>query len=171
MKKVSEPKMVKIYKPYGEEKPERKPTPAGKTEEPVFKERYDENGVAYLVQTGVINTYEKIQSYKDECDINAILARYANGDESALAMPAYYIDTTRLPTSYTEWLNKRNELQERFNSLPLNIREKFGMDFNQWAAAAGTESWFNRMGYNAKTTENQQNGENSESSRKENTAE
>lgn len=139
--------MVKIYTPYGEEKPPRIPNNAGSETEPQYAERYDERGNSYLEKVGEVNTYEKIQSYKDECDVMSILSRYAAGDESALAAPGWYIDTSRMPESYTEYLNMMNRQKEKFNTLPLDIRQRFNNSFDQWMATAGEESWFNNMGF------------------------
>lgn len=145
---------VKIYRPYEDEKPESKANHPGNIIEPEYKERYDENGHAYLEKVGEVNTYEKIQSYREECDVMAIMSRYAAGDESVLATPGYYIDTSKLPKTYTEWLNMMNEQREKFDQLPLDIRQKFGMSFEKWAATAGEESWLEAMGL-----KNQQNAQ------------
>lgn len=109
---------MKIFKPYEKEKPEVRCNCCGNIMEPEYKERYDENGHPYLEKVGEVNTYEKIQSYRDQCDVMAILSRYAAGDESALATPGYYIDTTKLPKTYTEYLNMMNEQREKFDMLP-----------------------------------------------------
>lgn len=145
--------MVKIFKPYGDEKPESKCNDPGSIIEPQYKERYDERGVAYLEHVGDVNTYEKIQSYKEDCDISCILSRYAAGDQSVLATPGWYIDTSKMPQSYHEWMNTINEQKERFESLPLEVRQKFGMSFEQYAATAGTEEWAKAMGLEKKPVE------------------
>lgn len=142
---------VKIFKPYDDEKPEAKPNCCGNVMEPQYRERYDERGHAYLEKVGEVNTYEKIQSYKDQCDIMSILSRYAAGDNSALAIPGYYIDTTKLPKTYTEYLNMMNEQREKFDRLPLEIRQKFEMNFQSWAATAGETEWLEKMGISTKT--------------------
>lgn len=141
---------AKIFKPYGDEKPENKPNSPGNILEPEYRERYDERGEAYLEKVGEVNTYEKIQSYREQCDVMAILSRYAAGDETALATPGYYIDTSKLPKTYTEYLNMMNEQREKFNQLPLEIRQKFGMNFEQWAATAGETEWLEKMGISTK---------------------
>lgn len=138
--------MVKIFTPYGDEKPKRVPNEPGNILEPQYKERYDENGNAYLEQVGEINTYEKIQSYRDEVDPMSILARYAAGDTTVMANPGWYIDTSKLPTNYIEWRNLMNEQKEKFNALPLEIRNKFNNNFDNWAATAGEPEWLENMG-------------------------
>lgn len=137
---------VRIFKPYEDEKPVALPNEPGNRFEPEYKERYDDRGQPYLEKVGEVDTYEKIQSYKDECDVMAILSRYAAGDESVLAKPGWYIDTSRLPKTYTEYMNLMNEKREEFNQLPLNIRQAFGMNFENWMATAGEQEWLDKMG-------------------------
>lgn len=137
---------VRIFKPYEDEKPAALPNNPGNRFEPEYKERYDDRGQPYLEKVGEVDTYEKIQSYKDECDVMAILSRYAAGDESVLAKPGWYIDTSRLPQTYTEYMNLMNEKREEFNQLPLSIRQAFGMNFESWMATAGEKEWLDKMG-------------------------
>lgn len=138
---------VRIFKPYEDEKPLALPNEPGNRFEPEYKERYDNRGQPYLEKVGEVDTYEKIQSYKDECDVMAILSRYAAGDESVLAKPGWYIDTSKLPQTYTEYLNLMKEKREQFDQLPLAIRAKFNMNVEEWMATAGEESWMNKMGF------------------------
>lgn len=145
---------TRIYKPYEDEKPPAPFNNPGNIMEPQYKERYDDRGVAYLEKVGEINVYEKIQSYRDECDVMSILSRYAAGDETVLATPGWYIDTSKLPNSYTEYMNLMKEQREKFENLPLNIRAAFGMSFEKWAATAGEENWMKAMGF-----EKQQNAQ------------
>lgn len=157
---------MKIFKPYEKEKPEARPNCAGNIIEPEYKERYDEKGHPYLVKVGEVNTYEKIQSFREQCDVMAILSRFAAGDESALATPGYYIDTTKLPKTYTEYLNMMNEQREKFDQLPLEIRQKFGMNFQNWAATAGEADWLEKMGILTKTSNAAQPNQNTETDKK-----
>ena len=138
--------MVKIFTPYEDEKPKRVPNNPGNIMEPQYRERYDENGNAYLEKVGEINTYEKIQSYKDEVDPMSILARYAAGDTTVMANPGWYIDTSKLPANYIEWRNLMNEQKEKFETLPLEIKNKFNNNFDNWAATAGDPEWLEKMG-------------------------
>lgn len=163
---------VRIFKPYEDEKPLALPNEPGSRFEPEYKERYDDRGQPYLEKVGEVDTYEKIQSYKDECDVMAILSRYAAGDESVLAKPGWYIDTSKLPQTYTEYLNLMKEKREQFDQLPLAIRAKFNMNVEEWMATAGEESWMSKMGFkiqqdeqkkpNPGTDETVQKGENKE---------
>lgn len=163
---------VRIFKPYENEKPLALPNNPGNRFEPEYKERYDDRGQPCLEKVGEVDTYEKIQSYKDECDVMAILSRYAAGDERVLAKPGWYIDTSKLPQTYTEYLNMMKEKREQFDQLPLAIRAKFNMNVEEWMATAGEENWMNKMGFkiqqdeqkkpNPDTDKTVQKGENKE---------
>lgn len=159
--------MVKIFTPYEDEKPKKVPNNPGNIMEPQYKERYDEDGNAYLEQVGEINTYEKIQSYKDEVDPMSILARYAAGDTTVMANPGWYIDTSKLPTNYIEWRNLMNEQKEKFETLPLEIRNKFNNNFDQWAATAGEQEWLEKMGIMPKDNAAAEETKTAESTKKE----
>ena len=39
-----------------------------------------------------------------------------------------------------------NEKREQFNQLPLNVRQAFGMNFENWMATAGEQEWLDKMG-------------------------
>ena len=43
-----------------------------------------------------------------------------------------------------------NEQREKFDMLPLEIRQKFGMNFQNWAATAGEAEWLEKMGISTK---------------------
>lgn len=162
--------MVKIFTPYEDEKPKKKPNNPGNIMEPQYKERYDENGEAYLEQVGEINTYEKIQSYRDEVDPMSILARYEAGDTTVMANPGWYIDTSKLPANYIEWRNLMKEQKEKFNALPLEIKNKFGNNFDNWAATAGEPEWLENMGIMPNNKAGSENQATAESTKKEDKA-
>ena len=122
--------MVKIFTAYGDEKPKKIPNKPGNIMEPQYKERYDENGNAYLEQVGEINTYEKIQSYKDEVDPMSILARYAAGDTTVMANPGWYIDTSKLPANSALTSRRFSHNAARFAASRLRTRSAIGS--NAW---------------------------------------
>lgn len=102
---------------------------------------------------GEEDTYPLIQSYKDSCSINYLLAKYANGDVNALSkVQGVYGDFTQLPKSFAEVLQRVIDGENFFNSLPLDIRQQFGNDFRRWFAEAGTDSWLSSMGITAPDT-------------------
>lgn len=143
---------TKFFTAYGPKRPTI-PQEPGKRFEPHYVERYDEKGHPYLVKDGETDTYAIIQSHKEECDINLMLQRYAAGDTSMMRTDAKYIDTSNLPTTIHEYFNLMTAQREKFNALPLEIKQKFGNSFEEWASTSGTGEWLEKMGLNQKQTE------------------
>lgn len=154
---------AKIYLPYGPKRPAR-PSCAGNRTEPHYVERYTETGHPYLVKDGETDTYAIIQSHKEECDINLMLQRYAAGDTSVMRNDARYIDTSNIPTSIHEMFNYMNAQREKFDALPVTIKQKFENSFEVWASTSGTAEWIEKMGLNEqpKTTMTKEEPENGE---------
>lgn len=71
------------------------------------------------------------QSFKDECDINVIVAKYIRtgviDPRSLNAREAMFADVTDVP-SYQEALNVVRAAQEGFEALPAKIRDRFEND-------------------------------------------
>lgn len=102
----------------------------------LYSSRVDADGSIVLEESGSENLYEYIQSHKDSCDINVLLARYNNGEPSVLSQrQGMYGDFTQLPQTFAETLNFMIQGQEYFESLPLEIREKFGHSFERFVAS------------------------------------
>lgn len=68
------------------------------------------------------------QEFKDECDINVILAQYQNSGEipNLNERQGQYMDCTGL--DYMEHMNKIVEANNLFSELPASIRERFAND-------------------------------------------
>lgn len=142
--------------------PKAKSSCSGNRTEPIYKERYEENGVRYLVKTGDRNIYDEIQSHKNEADIKNLIARYTAGDMIIIDKMSHleYGDTTKMPKTYMDMYNRLNDMKESFYALPLEIREKFDNDFAKYAAEAGTEKWINKMGIKNNDANNKNNDSN-----------
>ncbi len=92
-----------------------------------------EDGEIELIPSGVEDLYQMIQSHKDSCDVHVLMARYANGDVTALAQrQGSYGDFTQLPTTYAGLLNAVIAGENYFNSLPLETRAKFDHSFERF---------------------------------------
>lgn len=73
--------------------------------------------------------------FKDQCDINRIVARIKKtGDQSALNLerPWQGIDTTQLPTNYTDALILTKQVADRFMELKAVDRQKYNNDPQEW---------------------------------------
>lgn len=109
--------------------------------------RYDANGRIVLEEKGQENLYDYIQSFRDSVDLNVILARFANGETDALSKAqGFYADVTDFPKNMAEALNRINECEEMFKSLPLEVRQKFDCSFEQFLSQSGSEDWLDKMG-------------------------
>lgn len=109
--------------------------------------KYDANGRVVLEKKGEENLYDYIQSFRDSVDLNVILARFSNGDVEALnKAQGFYADVTDFPKNMADALNRINQAEEMFKSLPLETRQKFDCSFEQFLAQSGTEDWFAKMG-------------------------
>lgn len=119
-----------------------------------FGSRIDKNGRVIVSKKGTTDLYSYIQSFADSTDINVLLKRFANGDESALNQRrAEYMDITEMPSTYAELLNKLNDGKELFDALPIELKNKYGNSFNKWIVESGSKDWLVDMGlYKEKET-------------------
>lgn len=107
---------------------------------------FDEHGIMSLEESGKDDFYAYIQSFKDQCDINKIYERFCQGDSSALSqVQGMYADFSDAPKTYSGWINLYNDLEGKFSSLPLDVREKFGFSYERWLSGIGTSEWLSAM--------------------------
>lgn len=131
---------------------ERFVTSSGSPEEVTFKLKVDKNGHRFLEPDGKINLYEKIQSFRDSCDINVLLTRFANGDVTALSKAqGIYGDFTHVPTSVQELQQRVVDAERLFYQLPVDIRDKFNHSPSQFYAQIGTDSFNEILGISAES--------------------
>lgn len=103
---------------------------------PRFRSEVTAKGDVTLIPDGEDNLYEYIQSFKESCDINNIVARFARGDVDALnRVQGTYFDAVGMPTTYAELLNTVIAGRELYDSLPLEVKEKFGFSFERWMSS------------------------------------
>lgn len=112
----------------------------------------DEHGHLELVVTGKEDLYGYIQSHAESVDIHVILDRFARGDVDVLSrFQGVYGDFTTVPTSYAELLNTVIKGEQYFDQLPVEVKEQFGHNFNNWLINAGSPDWMSKMGYSSET--------------------
>lgn len=111
-------------------------SPTGERLVPVYGERVNSDGERVLEVIGETNQYDKIQASLDSTKIEDIIRRYEAGDITILEKSkGTYIDATKLPKDMLTAQNNLIALQEQFNSLSLQAKEQFGMDFNKFLKA------------------------------------
>lgn len=112
-----------------------------------YQSRLDARGNLVLVEDGLVNDYEAIQSHADSVDIHKILDRFANGEVDVLSkVQGFYADFADTPSTYQEVLNAVIAGEQTFNSLPVEIKDKFGHSFQRWLMSMGQPDFYEAMG-------------------------
>lgn len=112
----------------------------------VYKPIVNRDGTITLVVDGHVNTDEEIQSYAESVDIDVIISRYMNGDIEALNKHiGTYGDFTQMPKTYAEVLQMQIDARNTFDSLPIEIKQKFNNDPNEFFAQSGQEEWYKKL--------------------------
>lgn len=105
----------------------------GSADVPIYSPSVDNDGHIVLEEIGIKNLPEFIDSFRESCDINNLVARFNAGDVTALSRAqGAFFDATQLPHTYAEMLNTVINAEKTFNSLPLEIREKFDNSYVKW---------------------------------------
>lgn len=121
---------------YDRRKAGRTYSAVGSPDKVVYSAGYRDDGTIEIKEKGKESLYEYIQSNRDSCDINLLVARFNNGELDALSkVQGAYGDFTQFPKTYAELLNRVNQGRLMFDELPLEIREKYNHDFSQFMAA------------------------------------
>ena len=112
-----------------------------------YKLTYLDDGTETLEKCGKIDVYEKIQSYKDQTDIKAIIDRciITQDMRELYKTEGFYADMTIMPKSRIEALKSIAEAQNVWNKLPAEVKEKFDSDMNKFFASAFSEEWYKKL--------------------------
>lgn len=93
------------------------------------------DGKKMLVQCGEKNTQDLIESFSESADINWIISRYLAGDTSVInPYSPMYGDFRNMPKTYAEMFERAQQAENMFNSLPVEIREKFDHSVDKFMA-------------------------------------
>lgn len=112
----------------------------------IFSAQLQSDGTLKLIKIGEENTDEVIQSFYESTTLECILAKYANGDLSALnRYQPIYADLTYAPKNLAEALQVVINSRDAFDHLPIEIKKQFGNDFNVWLAQSGSPEWMKAM--------------------------
>ena len=113
---------------------------------PIYTSQIMDDGTIELVQTGVEDLQEIYNSQRDTCDVSLLAERFLAGDESALHRGnPVFLDLLGMPKSLMEAYQLQQRASDAFESLPVEIREKFGQDFGRFLATAGSPEWFEAL--------------------------
>lgn len=112
-----------------------------------YKLSYLDDGTETLEVCGKIDVYEKIQSYRDQTDIKAIIDRcIITGDMREMyKQEGFYADMTIMPKSRVEALKSLAEAKNVWSQLPADVKEKFDNDVSKFFASAFTDEWYKKL--------------------------
>lgn len=120
----------------------------GSPVKPVYHGKVLPSGEIELVYDGDENIQEYIDSFEKETNIENIIARVNNGEIDLLNSAAgVFVDTVGMPRTYAEVLQTVIDGQKAFEKLPVEIKERFGNDFNQWFAQMGNDDFMVKSGF------------------------
>lgn len=107
---------------------ERVYSTAGSRFEPVKELMVDDDGIDRLTVVGKVDVAEKINSFRDTCDLGLLLQKFkVTGDPNVLNVKeTFYADVTEVPTNFHELTNYMRKVESNFLNLPLEVREKYG---------------------------------------------
>lgn len=121
---------------------ERFVQPSGSGVKQLYSPTFDKRGVMSLEPSGEEDLYGYIQSHADSCDIHVILKRFEQGDLSVMQrVQGVYGDFTQMPKTFAEALNTLIAAEQYFDSLPVDVRAKFGHNFSQFIASMDSTSF------------------------------
>lgn len=93
----------------------------------------DKYGNKRIVRKGELDFYSYIQSWRDTCDINILMAKFVNGDKTALMQKVgAYLDISEIPDNFNDMLNLTTKAQLVFDQLPIEIKQQFGNNLNNF---------------------------------------
>lgn len=103
------------------------------------------------VFTGTVNNEPSLtrQEFKDECDINSLMARYeghvTGGPGNLMPAEPMYIDFANLPQDLMGYLAFMDDAQAAFMSLPAMVRREFDNSPHEFVAFASDPGNLDQM--------------------------
>lgn len=123
-------------------------TDAGSPIKQLYTGSVGTDGIISLKKAGQKNIQDEINSFERSTDLYNIISRLTPEELQLQAqMQQEFFDATGLPKTYAEALQLIIDGQNQFERLPVEVKQKFNNDFNQWFATAGTEDWFKKIGF------------------------
>lgn len=130
--------------PYGERS--RSHIPAGTFTEKTYGYKVDSYGRKILSCTGERDSYQEIQASLEETKIENILARALAGDNSVFRPDGIYADVADMPKNLIEARESIVKLENLWQSVPTEIKNKYNNNVEEFIGASGSEQWLKDMG-------------------------
>lgn len=116
----------------------------------VYKAVFDKDGSMRLEVVDKTDLYSYIQSFKDSCDLNLLLERFAEtGDMSIFNQrkeEPMFGDFAEMPKTVAEMYQRVQDVNDAFLKLDPATREKFNNSASEWLASYGSDDWLSKMG-------------------------
>lgn len=107
------------------------------------------NGNIVLVEDRKIDIQEKYNAEYPATTIDNILAN-SNPFEYFGDDGTHGIDCTKVPRTLAEFMQLQIDRKREFDGFSAEVKQRFGNDFNQYLATAGSDEWFEKLGINLK---------------------
>lgn len=106
----------------------------------------DKFGRKVLVKTGETDQYETIQEALEDTKIENILQRASIGDMSVFRPDGIYEDLTQLPTNLIEARRAMQNLENLWQEVPQEVKNKYNNNLEEFIGASGSDGWLRDMG-------------------------
>jgi len=111
----------------------------------IYTGRLLESGEILLTESGKESISQKINSEKEFTDIAYIRQRLSMGDTSVLRSDISYGDYRDLPKDMRGALDLLINAERTFDTLPVDVKEKFNNSYLNWLQTSGSEDWAKKM--------------------------
>lgn len=111
----------------------------------LYTGRLLESGEILLSESGKESISQKINADKEFTDIAYIRQRLAMGDTSVLRSDVSYGDYRNLPKDMRGALDLLINAERTFDTLPVDVKEKFNNSYLNWLQTSGSEDWSKKM--------------------------
>lgn len=116
--------------------PQTKSAPSGDKFRQKFRRQITPGGERKLVEDGHENVYEAIQLSAKGCSVQELLARFRNGDTSALGVDnSVYADLTNAPKNLIDAQNLLIKAQTVFSELPVDVRKHYNNNLSEFLSS------------------------------------
>lgn len=144
---------MKIYNITTHREIQKLPTSSGEKTRKTFRWEMDKNtGVKELVLDEEINIQDEIESYHEETKIENIIRRATFDPSFAERLGApqgdgAIVDVVNMPGTLAEAQQLMIDVEQTWNKLPAEIKQKFNNDIDMYIHTYGTTEWANALGW------------------------
>lgn len=111
-----------------------------------YVSKVEKDGTISLKENGWYDTDEMIESHRAGTELSTLIARYQNGDLSALnQVNGFYADVCDAPKNLAEAMQYVLNAQGIFDALPVDKKKLYGSDWRKWLADLGSDDWLKAM--------------------------